>query len=191
MRKSRRKYINIFRNDELELIDVNYTCDTRNLIISEIGLNDILNNRSPDIKRRNLIKAFKYLRDKNVIEFCRTVNDNRSIINIKYDSTYLIHEACRLGEPECVSILLLMSVSCDSFDDNGLMPQHYAVKSKSTLVVDILSLFGISMNVKDKNNNMPIHYAIINNDVEMVHILIKYTTEAITKTIMTHPTLLN
>lgn len=180
---SRRKYISIFDSDEL--IDMNYSCDTRNLIMTEIGMNDILNNRSPDI-----IGAFKCLRDKNVAEFCRIVTNNRSIIDDKHDSTYLIHEACRLGEPECVSILLLMGASCDTFDDNGLLPQHHAVKSGITLVIDLLTLFGKSMNVRDKNNNVPIYYAIMNNDIDMVRILINYTSDTLIKTLMNDPTLL-
>lgn len=173
---TKKKYINkIDVDDELELIDMkNYTRDTRDLIISEFDMNKIVNKINTNYSY-HLIDAFKCLRDKNTIKFCKIINNNRQIIDIKYDKTYLLHEACRLGQQECVSILLLMGAKCDMFDDNGMMPQHYAAKSGCTLIVDILILFGNSMNIKDKNNNMPIYYATLNQDTDMMRLLFNYS----------------
>lgn len=159
-----------------ELIDMyDYTRDTRNLILSDSVVCDILNELNQEhTKMQNISIAFKYLRLLKLAEFRKLVNDNKSIINIKFENTYLIHEACRLGNPEYVALLLFLGAKCSILDDNGYMAQHYAVMAKSTVIIDILALFGNNMNVKDKNGNTPLYYSLMTRDTSITKLLMTY-----------------
>jgi ankyrin repeat protein len=166
-----------------ELIDPEFIIDTKTLIISESSFNEIKNNNyCVDIIQKNLMDAFRYLRTKKSSEFRKLVTSNKNIINQKYDKTFLIHEACKIGNSDYVSLLLLLGSKCNLIDDHGFMAQHYAVNSKNILIVDILYTFGHSFNLKDKNGNTPFHHAVINNDIDMAKTLITYKTD---------PTILN
>jgi ankyrin repeat protein len=162
--------------------DCNDDCndEIRDMMITEETIQDIMN----EIAIKNyLADAFKFLRSKNMSEFRKIVSFDRDIINKKYNNTYLIHEACKIGDPDYVSLLLLLGAKCDIIDEYGMMAQHYAVKYKSIVIVDILSLFGNSMNVFDSNGNMPLYYAIKNNDEDMIKILMIYKADPIISSI--------
>jgi len=166
-----------------ELIDQEFIIDTKILIISESSFNEIKNNNyCIDIVQKNLMNAFHYLKTQKTIDFRKIVTNNKNIINQKYNKTFLIHEACKIGNSDYVSLLLLLGSKCNLIDDYGFMAQHYAVNSKNILVVDILYTFGHSFNLKDKNGNTPFHHAIMNDDINMVKTLITYKTD---------PTILN
>lgn len=167
-----------------ELIDTcEYTKDTRELIISAEAVEDIVMNKNEyDLKHKNLIDAFRYLRTNKLSEFRKLFGTDRSMINTKYDKTYLLHEACRIGNPDFVSILLFLGGNCNILDDNGMMAQHYAVKSKSTVIIDILSLFGNNMNVCDARGNTPFYYACLDKNEEMINTLMLYKANSLMET---------
>lgn len=169
--------------EEDEMIDMdNYTRDTRNMILTDETVQSIINDTSKGgIHQKNLMDAFKALKTSKFGDFRKIVSDDRSIINMKHDKTYLIHEACRLGNPECVSLLMFLGARCSVLDDRGMMAQHYAVQSRSTVVIDILSLFGNSMNVNDKDGNTPFYCALQNNDKTMIRSLMTYKVDPIMK----------
>lgn len=170
-----------------ELIDMTeYNKDTRDLILTEESVYDIINNKSAyDLQHKYLADAFRYLRANKLSEFRKVVGANRYMINTKYNKNYLIHEACRLGNPDFVSILLFLGAVCNILDDHGLMAQHYAVKSKSTVIIDILSLFGNSMNVKDTKGNTPFYYAFTDKNEEMMKTLMIYKVDPFIKSTQT------
>lgn len=176
-------------NESDELIDmVEYNKDTRYLLLTEDTVNDIINNKNAyDFQHKYLADAFRYLRANKISEFRKIVGSNRFIINTKYGKTFLIHEACRLGNPDFVSILLFLGSVCNVLDDNGMMAQHYAVKSKSTVIVDILSLFGNSMNVQDTMGNTPFYYAFNDKNEEMIQTLMIYKADPLIKPINKTP----
>ncbi|VBB18518.1 hypothetical protein YASMINEVIRUS_981 [Yasminevirus sp. GU-2018] len=165
--------------DDDELIDVdNYTRDTREFIISDNCVDEIIAERSTTgFSQKQISDAFKYLRSNNFTEFRKAVGKNKSIVNVKFCKTYMIHEACRLANPECVSLLLFLGAKCSTLDDEGFTAQHRAVMSKSTVIVDILSLFGNSMNIKDKNGNTPFYYALLQKDEDMIKTLMTYKAD--------------
>ncbi len=136
---------NFSDEDSDEIIDVSvYTKDARSLILSERTMEDILNNDCLNlVKEKYLTDAFRFLRSNKLLEFRKLVCARKNIINIKYEKTYLIHEACRMGNPHFVSILLLLGAKCNLVDDNGMVAQQYAIKSSNSLLIDILGLFGV------------------------------------------------
>ena len=68
------------------------------------------------------------MRANKLSDFWIVVSANRFMINTKYNKTFLIHEACKLGNPDFVSILLFLGSVCDVLDDHGMVVHHYAVK---------------------------------------------------------------
>jgi len=179
MKKKQRVNINILDDEPIDMYD--YTRDTRDLILSDRVMIDILNETlSGNAHVRHLSDAFRYLKLNKLVEFRRTVSKNRPIINIKFRKTFLLHEACRLGNPECVSLLLFLGGVCSVMDDNGYMAQHYATMSKSTVIIDILALFSNSMNVRDAKGNTPFYYALAAKDEEMLKTLMTYKANPFT-----------
>ena len=141
------KYFNsnfsILDSDEIIDIDM-YTKDARTLILSEQTMQDIINNEPTLIvKQKYLVDAFQFLRADKLFEFRKLVCQHKNIINYKYDKTYLIHEACRLGNPDFVSLLLFLGAKCNLVDDHGFVAQQYAITTSHTLIIDILGLFGV------------------------------------------------
>lgn len=166
-------------DSSLELIDMTtYNRDTTDLILSDKDMYDIVNGKSKcTLQQKYLSDAFRFIRSNKLLDFRKVISGHIFIINSKYNKTFLIHEACRLGNPEFVSLLLFLGARCNMLDDNGLMAQHYAVKSKQTVIVDIISLFGNSMNVKDIKGNTPLHYATKIRDEYMVRTLMVYKAD--------------
>lgn len=169
------KGLNVFNLDIDEIINADYTYDNRDLIITDETVNEILNEPSNVHNIQSLINAFEFLRADNIVEFRNIIGENKTLLNTKYNNTYLIHESCKLKNPECVSLLLFLGADCSLIDDYGFTAQHHAVMSGSTLIIDILSLFGISMDVVDINGNHPFHYAFIAQDDEMLKTLMTYS----------------
>lgn len=165
-----------------ELIDMlEYNKDNRDLILTQEIVDDIINNKSKyNIQRKYLADAFKYLRNNKLSEFRKVVGENSSIINDKYDKTFLIHEACKIGNHEFVLILLFLGAVCDTLDDHGMTAQHHAVaislknSTNPSLIIDILFLFGNSMNVKDVDGMTPLQYAILEENEEIINALVIY-----------------
>ncbi len=143
-----------------ELIDTyRYTRDLRELVISDQTMCDIVKSYSSVKSQKILLNmAFKSLRTNNMMEFRRIICEQKDVVNIKHDGTYLIHEACRLGNADFVCLLLFLGAKCDTMDDKGLMAQHYAVISNDPMCIDILFLFGNHMDVKDMYGNSPYEY---------------------------------
>lgn len=170
-------------NDQIqidELIDTNnYTKDTREYIISDSAYHDILKNTYSGLDYKYLSDAFKLLRLNKICEFKRLVSSHKTIINIKYQKTYLIHEACKLGYVDCVAVLLFLGARCSILDDNGYMAQHYVIKyekliQKAIMIIDLLCLFGNNMNVKDSRGNTPFYYAVESEKIDIIQRLIVY-----------------
>lgn len=160
------------RDNDSEIIDMElYNKDTRNLLILERDLYDIMNT---DNKKNDINTAFRYIKNNKLSELKKLLLKNKNIINMKYKNTYLIHEACRLGQTEIASLLLFMSSKCNIIDGNGKMAQHYAINSEETLLIDILAIFGNGMNVKDNEGNTPLHYATKKNSIKMIKTLMIY-----------------
>lgn len=180
----RNRYGTYLDEDTDEPIDMDlYTKDTRDTILTEDVVKDIIFNINQNAMHRDVSNAFRYIRDRDLYMFRTLVSSNTSIVNTKYNNTYLIHEACRLGDLDFVAFLLSHGARCNIIDDNGFMAQHYAVRSKSIFVVDLLVLFGNSMNVVDRYGNTPIYYAVIDGDHEMVKLLTVYKADPMLKDI--------
>jgi ankyrin repeat protein len=175
-------------DDSSEEIDMtNYNKDMRQMIISEKNFCDIIsNNVKSNSKLKLLSNAFRYMRVNKFTEFRKIICKNKSIINNKYNKTFLIHEACKKGDPDYIALLLFLGAKCSIIDDHGMMAQHYAVKSGSIIAIDILSLFGNSMNVKDKKENTPMYYAIMNKNEEMIKTLMIYKADPTIKPLINH-----
>lgn len=165
-----------------EIIDTTeYTKDTRDFIITDDAVDLIMADRVNGSSQKDIGDAFRFLRSNNLVEFRKIIGRNRFIVNNKHNKTFLVHEACRLGNVEFVSLLLFLGAQCTIMDDNGFMAQHYAVKSKSTVVVDILFLFGFNMNVRDSKGNSPFYYALMDENVEMINVLMIYKADPMIK----------
>ena len=122
--------------------------------------------------------AYRLMRSKNITEFRKLINNfNKNMINQKHKRTFLIHEACRLGDPDFVSIMLFLGANCSIKDDFGYMAQHYSVKSKITIIVDILALFGNDMNVKDVDGNTPLHHGVTQQNEDIIKTLMTYNVD--------------
>lgn len=143
-----------------EFIDTQkYTIDVRELILSDQTMCEIMRSYSNTKSQKILLTAaFKSLRTNNMLEFRRIICEQKDIVNTKYEGTYLIHEACRLGNADFVCLLLFLGAKCNIMDDKGLMAQHYAIIGRDPMCVDILFLFGNHMDVKDMYGNTPYEY---------------------------------
>jgi hypothetical protein len=161
---------------EDELIDMsNYTRDTRDLVLSEQTMLDIFNNKSNcTAQQKYLSDAFRFLRSNKMPEFRKLTTAHTFIVNLKYNKTFLIHEACKLGKSDFVGFLLFLGAKCNVQDDHGLMASHYASRSKVTVSIDIIALFGNSLDVRDIDGNTPLHCAIARHDRDMVKTLMGY-----------------
>lgn len=155
----------ITNNIDDEFVD---TRDSRELILSDQTMTEIIKSYS-SIKSQKLLltMAFKSLRSNNMMEFRRIICEQKDIVNIKHDGTYLIHEACRLGNADFVCLLLFLGAKCNIMDDKGLMAQHHAVIGHDPMCIDILFLFGNHMDVKDMHGNTPYEYVTkVSDDVK-------------------------
>jgi len=155
--------------DSDEYIDMHkYTRDIRDMVLSDQTMNDIIgsysNSQAMKSQKISLSLAFKSLRANDMTEFRRIVCEQKDIINTKHSGTYLIHEACHLGNADFVCLLLFLGAKCNLMDDKGLMAQHYAVIGNDPMCVDILFLFGNHMDVQDIHGKTPYEY-VKNNDM--------------------------
>jgi ankyrin repeat protein len=169
-------YFIVDNNDEI--IDPIYTQHIVDMIISEDAHMEIMKEYiEPSANASILADAFKLLKQKEFSRFRNLVTKNKNIINTKYTGTFLIHESCQRGLPECAALLLFLGAECSIFNDKGMTAQHCAVLSGSTVLIDILSLFGHSMNVTSVDNKTPFQYAIDSKNHDMMKALMIYKTD--------------
>lgn len=166
-------------DSEDELIEIDpYEYDVAKMELSDEDRNDILRTGNGFLtEAERLSKLFAYIRTDRAYEFRKVLSEDRSVINTVHSKTYLLHEACRKGASEIVTFLLFSDARCNIKDGYGLMPQHYAVRSKSPTVLDILSVFGHDLNVRDSKQNTPLHHAVILKNRIMIHMLINYKVD--------------
>lgn len=171
--------INNETNSSDEQIDTSeYTKDTRNLILTDEIVLDIISNKSSyNFQQKHIFDAFRFLKNNKLTEFRKLITDHKNLINIKHNKTYLLHEACKLGVSDFVSLLLFLGAKSSIHDDHGLMAQHYAAKSDNCVIIDILALFGNNMNVLDMIGNTPLHFAIINRNYDIIKALMSYKAD--------------
>lgn len=165
----------IFIDDEDEQIDTtNYTIDIINMIISD---NVFKKCEDSENNVHILADAFDSLKNGNFTMFKKIMNKNKNLVNKKYSGSYLIHDACSLGNPEYVALLLFLGANCSILNDKGMTAQHCAVTSGLPVIIDILALFGHSMNITDKNGITPFYYALKSKNEDMIRILMLYKSD--------------
>ncbi len=168
-------------NDIDDLIDTYYyNKNTHDLILSEEDMEDIVTNNkikfnSDDHDLAHINKTivnynhqqaclsilFQKIKENDITEFRKLIIDNTSIINVKFNRTFMFHEVLRLGKLDFASFLLFMDAKYDTLDDFGLMAPHYAIISGKAVLVDLLAMFAIDFNCQDQNGSTPLHHAII------------------------------
>lgn len=162
-----------------------YNKNTVNMIITEKDMDNV--NISKVTNAKICIQnAFRHIRNNDIFEFRKLINNNKSIVNMKCKNTYLIHESCKRGLTEFVKILLFSGAHCDAPDSYNKYPQHYAIESKCCMLIDIMFLFGHSMNVQDSNGDTPFHYAVKMNNLEMITALMIYRATPTIKNSSSH-----
>ena len=125
-------------------------------------------------QERRLSKLFDFICSESPNEFRKTLLEDKSVIDIKHDGTYLLHKACKEESADIVTFLLFSNADCTIPDSKGYYPQHYASRAKSGLIMDIISVFGQDLNVKDAIGNTPLHYAVIKNRKNIVKMLMNH-----------------
>jgi ankyrin repeat protein len=171
-------YITIDDDDDNVQIDPEYTRDTSNMIISDEAHMAIMRGDiGSGIDVCILADAFNLLKQRDIGKFRKLITKNKDIINDKHLGTFLIHESCQRGLPECAALLLFLGAKCSVLNDKGLSAQHCAVLSGSTVLIDILSLFGHSMNIIGVDKKTPFQYAIDSKNQEMIKTMMIYKSD--------------
>ena len=156
-----------------ELIEIDrYEYDSRKMILTESDRLDIMKSGTTSLtNEQRLSRLFNYIRTQESREFRNLLSEDKSVINMKFNNTYLLHEACRKGAIDVVTFLLFSDADCHIRDENGHYPQHAAAQSNCPILIDILNVFGHDMNVKDSDGNTPLHHAVVNEDAHIIHML--------------------
>ncbi|UYV79819.1 PPP1R16B [Cordylochernes scorpioides] len=103
----------------------------------------------------------------------RACKTSERVVRVRFDSGVMLLEAAARGDVEEVRRLLLLGVSPDSTNEDGLTALHQCCIDASEPILRVLLEFGANVNAQDSERWTPLHAAATCGHLKLVALLVE------------------